>query len=199
MTVSVVSTIGIRTVPVGTRRMLVGFCCQCGAIPKRAVASGGLRRASPFKSAFSYLRPLASDVGTSLSWTQVQPSAGARSPHPSTLRIILVYGVILSKAMVPLNVSKKLPVVLAEAVQWPLSNCGAEAERLSMAVRRAMIVSLIGRERIACSSASFVTPPLRITVTLVVCGALPPGEFFRPRVFVVGGVAALAAAAAYRD
>ena len=198
MTVSVVSTIGIRTVPVGTRRMLVGFCCQCGAIPKRAVASGGLRRASPFKSAFSYLRPLASDVGTSLSWTQVQPSAGARSPHPSTLRIILVYGVILSKGILPLKASRKLPVVLADAVQCPLKSCGADAERLSMAVRSDMIVSPIGRARMACSSTSFVTPPFRMTVTLVVGAVLTDGEFFRLRDFVLVGGVGLAAAAAYR-
>ena len=71
----------------------------------------------------------------------------------------------------------------------------AEAERLSMAVRSAMIVSLIGRARMACSSASLLTPPLRMTVTLVVC-AVVPGEFFRDRVFVLG--VALAATAAYR-
>ena len=190
---------GIRTVPVGTRRIFVGFCCQCGAIPNKAVASGGFLRTSPFKSSLSYLRPLESEVDTSRSWTQVQPSAGARSPHPRTLRMILVYGTILSKAMLPLKDSRKLPVVLAEAVQCPLRSWGVEAERLSMAVRSAMIVSLIGRARMACSSASLATPPLRMTVTLVVCAAVVAGEFLRPRVLVLGGEGVvLAAAAAYR-
>ena len=110
--------------------------------------------------------------------------------------MIFVYGEILSKGMLPLNVSRKLPVVLAEAVQCPLRSCGAEAERLSMAVRSDMIVSLIGRARMACSSTSFVTPPFRMTVILVVGAMLPVGELFRPRALEVVVVAGLAAAAA---
>ena len=67
-----------------------------------------------------------------------------------------------------------------------------------MAVRSTMIVSPIGRARMACSSASFETPPFRMTVTLVVGAVLVVGEFFRPRVFVLVGGVALAAIAAYR-
>ena len=107
-----------------------------------------------------------------------------------------MYGVILSKGIVPLKASRKLPVVLAEPVQCPLRSWGAVAERLSMAVRSDMIVSLIGRARMACSSTSFETPPFRMTVTLVVGAVLADGEFFRLRSFVLVGGACLAAAAA---
>lgn len=90
-------------------------------------------------------------------------------------------------------------MVLAEPVQCPLRSCGADAERLSMAVRRDIIVSLMGLARIACSSTSLLTPPLRITVILVVGEVLLDWGPFRPRdfAFVVG--AGLAMAAAYRD
>ena len=111
--------------------------------------------------------------------------------------MILVYGVILSKGMLPLKASRKLPVVLADAVQWPLRSWGADAERLSMAVHSAMIVSPIGRARMACSSTSFVTPPFRMTVILVVGAVLVVEGFLRPRVFTLAVGAVLAAAAAY--
>ena len=66
-----------------------------------------------------------------------------------------------------------------------------------MAVRSAIMVSLMGRARMACSSASLGTPPLRMTVTLVVGAVLVPGDVFRGRVFVLGVVLA-AATALYR-
>ena len=106
---------------------------------------------------------------------------------------------ILSNGIVPLKERRKLPVVLADDVQCRLSSCGAEAERLSMAVRRAMMVSLIGRARMACSSASFVMPPFRMIVTFVLGEELggevvlwpcPPATLL--------AVADFAAAAAYR-
>ena len=78
--------------------------------------------------------------------------------------------------MVPLKVSKKLPVVLADEVQWPLRSWGAEAERHSMAVQSAMMVSLIGRAQMACLSASLATPPFLMTVILVVGAELDVGE-----------------------
>ena len=109
--------------------------------------------------------------------------------------MILVYGVILSKGMVPLKASKKFPVVFAEEVQWPLRSCGADADKLSMAVWRAMMVSLIGRAQMACSSASLPTPPLRMTVILVV-GVTLEGDVLRPLFFCVEGAAAFAMAAA---
>lgn len=110
--------------------------------------------------------------------------------------MIFVYGVILSNATVPLNVNRKFPVVLAVEVQWPLIRRGAEAERLSMAVRRAMMVSLMGRARMACSSTSLLTPPRRMTVILVAGGVLDCGEVFRPRFFCWGGGVVLVRAAA---
>ena len=110
--------------------------------------------------------------------------------------MILVYGEILSNGMLPLNVRRKLPVVLAEDVQCPLRSCGADADRLSMAVLRDIIVSLIGRARMACSSASFATPPFRMTVTLVVGAVLAAGGAFLLRVRELEVGAGLAAAAA---
>ena len=109
-----------------------------------------------------------------------------------------MYGVILSKASAPLKVSKKLPVVSADDVQWLLMSRGADADRLSTAVCSAMMVSLMGHARMACSSASFATPPLHMTVTFVVRGVLFRGEVLQPRPFVLVGVVCLAAAVAYR-
>ena len=75
---------------------------------------------------------------------------------------------------------------------------GADADKLSMAVRSTMIVSLMGRGRMACSLASFVTPPLCITVTLVLSAAVFAGDGLRPLVFALLGVVCLATVAAYR-
>ena len=68
-----------------------------------------------------------------------------------------------------------------------------------MVVRSAMMVSLIGRACMACSSASFATPPFHMTVILVVGAVLDVGEALRPRFFGLGGVVVLAAVAVYRD
>lgn len=68
-----------------------------------------------------------------------------------------------------------------------------------MAVRSAMIFSLIGRAQMACSLASFATPPFRMTVTFVLGEELGREVVLRPRPpGTILAVADFTAVAAYR-